>query len=227
VSPTQGNAVIQTFINTGSATQPFGPLGATPPKTTAPVLTPSAQFLAFSPKFLGGATVVVNNVLLTGSAAQIIVGSGPGMAATVDLYPGNASSSSVKTTLAPLMAFHPFAAGFRGGVNVASTGALVTVGAGVGGNSQLQEWAITPGSPPTASLVFQVASVFPNQLAPLEIVMNSTDTVFALGNDAPSSLVHVIGIPQFSGPLQFYTQLLADTNSAFNGGFYLALDVNS
>ncbi|HTQ37931.1 MAG TPA: VCBS repeat-containing protein [Pirellulales bacterium] len=227
VSPTQGNAVIQTFTNTGMAAQPFGPLGATPPNTTAPVLTPSTQFLAFSPKFLGGATVVVNDVLLTGAGAQIIVGSGPGMAATVDLYPGNANNSSVKTTLAPLMAFNPFAAGFRGGVNVASMGALVTVGAGVGGNSELQEWAILPGAPPTASLVFQVASVFPNKLAPLQVVTNSTDLVFALGNDAPSSLVHVIGIPQFSNPLQFYTQLLADPDAAFNGGFYLALDVNS
>ncbi|HZZ26464.1 MAG TPA: VCBS repeat-containing protein [Pirellulales bacterium] len=224
VSPTQGNAVIQTFINTGMAVQPFGPL--TGPMPGVGFLNPTTQFLAFSPKFLGGANVVVNNVLLTGSSAQIIVGSGPGMAATVDIFPGNANGN-VKTTLAPLTAFNPFAAGFRGGVNVASMGALVTVGAGVGGNSALQEWTIIPIPTPTASLVFQVSSVFPNKLAPLQVVTNSTGFVMALTNDAPASLSHVIAVPQFFGPLQFYTQLLADPDPAFNGGFYLALDVNS
>jgi len=217
---------VQTFINTKNPAQPFGPLGATPPKATAPVLTPSTQFLAFSPKFLGGATVVVNDVLLTGTGAQIIVGSGPGMPATVNIFPGNASGS-VKTALAPLTSFSPFVKGFRGGVTVASMGALVTVGAGIGGHASFQEWSILPGSPPTASLVIEIDNVFLNTNAPLQIATNSTAFIVAQGNDAPTTTSDIIATPNFSGGAPFSTQLLADSSSAFAGGFYLALDVNS
>jgi hypothetical protein len=225
VTPTLGNAVVQTFINTKNAAQPFGPLGATPPKATAPVLAPTTQFLAFSPKFLGGATVVVNDVLQTGTSAQIIVGSGPGMPATVNIFPGNASGS-VKTTLVPLASFNPFVKGFRGGVTVASMGTLVTVGAGIGGHSSFQEWSVLPGAPPTTTLVIEIDNVFLNSKAPLQIATNLTDFIVTQGNDAPSSS-NLIGTPKFSGGAPFFTQLIAESNSAFAGGFYIALDVDS
>lgn len=226
VTPTLGNAVVQTFINTKNAAQPFGPLGATPPKATAPVLTPTTQFLAFSPKFLGGATIVVNDVLLTGTSAQIIVGSGPGMPATVDIFPGNATGS-VKTTLAPLASFNPFVKGFCGGVTVASMGALITVGAGIGGHSSFQEWSVLPGAPPTTTLVIEIDNVFLNSNAPLQIATNLTGFIVAQGNDAPSTTSNLIGTPNFSGGAPFFTQLLTDTSTAFAGGFYIALDVDS
>jgi hypothetical protein len=226
VSPTLGTAVVQTFINTKNAAQPFGPLGTTSPKATAPVLTPTTQFLAFSPKFLGGATVVVNDVLLTGTSAQIIAGSGPGMPATVNIFPGNATGS-VKTALVPLTFFNPFAKGFRGGVDVASMGALVTVGAGIGGNSTFQEWSISPGAPPTASLTIQISNVFLNSNAPLQIATNSTAFIVTQGNDAPSATSNLIGTPNFSGGAPYFTQLPVDVSNAFGGGFYIALDVNS
>jgi hypothetical protein len=226
VSPTPGTAVVQTFINTKMAAQPFGPLGATPAGATAPLLTPTTQFLAFSPKFLGGATVVVNDVLLTGTGAQIIVGSGPGMPATVNIFPGNATGS-VKTALAPLTFFHPFVTGFRGGVTVASMGTLVTVGAGIGGNSTFQEWSILPGAPPTVSLVIQISNVFLDSKAPLQIATNLTDFIVAQGNDAPSTTSNLIGTPKFSGGPPYFTQLPVDVSNAFGGGFYIALDVNS
>jgi hypothetical protein len=226
VSPTLGKAIVQTFINTGMAAQPFGPLGATLPHATAPVLPPTTQFLAFNPNFLGGATVVVNDVLLTGAGAQIIVGSGPGMRATVNIFPGNATGN-VKTALVPLTSFNPFVTGFRGGVTVASMGALVTVGAGIGGHSTFQEWNILPGSPPTVSLTTQISNVFLNSIAPLQVATNSTHFVVAQGNDAPSVTSNLIGTPNFSGSPPYFTQLLADANPAFAGGFYIALDVNS
>jgi hypothetical protein len=226
VTPTLGTAVVQTFINTKMAAAPFGPLGTTPPKATAPVLAPSTQFLAFSPKFLGGATVVVNDVLLTGTSAQIIVGSGPGMPATVNIFPGNATGS-VKTALVPLTFFNPFIKGFRGGVDVASMGALVTVAAGIGGNSTFQEWSVLPGAPPTDTLVIQISNVFLDSKAPLQIATNLTDFIVTQGNDAPSTTSNALGTPKFSGGAPYFTQLLVDPSATFADGFYIALDVDS
>jgi hypothetical protein len=226
VSPTLGAAVVQTFINTKMAAQPFGPLGAIPTGATAPLLAPTTQFLAFSPKFLAGATIVVNDVLLTGTGAQIIVGSGPGMPATVNIFPGNATGS-VKMALPPLVSFNPFVKGFRGGVTVASMGTLVTVGAGIGGNSTFQEWSILPGAPPTATLVAQVSNVFLDSKSPLQIATNRTDFIVAQGNDAPPTSINLIGTPKFSGLPPLFTQLIAESSTIYAGGFFLALDVNS
>jgi len=226
VAPTLGKATIQTFINTKTPATPFGPLGTVPPKATAPVLTPTTQFLAFAPKFVSGASVVVNDVLLTGTSAQIIIGSGPGMPSTVNIFPGNAAGPT-NAALAPLATFQPFVKGFRGGVNVASTGAIITVGAGIGGHSTIQQYIVTPGSPPTVVLTAQIINVFLDSKAPLQIATNLTHFIVAQGNDAPSATSNIIATPNFSGMPPFSTTLLNDATPPFAGGFFIALDVNS
>ena len=94
------------------------------PSTDAISDTPSKQFYAFASKFRGGADVIVadmgkfyNGVTYDAytpdGKAEIIVGSGSGMQAAVDVYDVSATPKVVDTIL-------PFANSFKGGVTLSA-----------------------------------------------------------------------------------------------------------
>jgi Galactose oxidase, central domain len=76
------------------------------------------EFTAWSTSFIGGSTVAVAHLKpsVPGSWADIIVGSGSGMAGTINAYDVTLN----KKTYIPFESFVPFGTAFRGGVNVAA-----------------------------------------------------------------------------------------------------------
>jgi len=95
-------------------------------------------FMAWTKKFIGGSSVAAAD--LTGDGkAEIILGSGSGMRATINVY----NVSTAATTYSPIRTILPFANKFKGGVSV-SVGRLnadgtpdIIAGAGPSGNSQV------------------------------------------------------------------------------------------
>ncbi len=73
------------------------------------------DFTAWASTFIGGSTVAVADVNSDGRG-DIIVGSGSGMAGTINTYDVTLN----KKSYTPLKSFTPFGTGFRGGVNVSA-----------------------------------------------------------------------------------------------------------
>ena len=88
--------------------------------STAP--TVYREFTAWGTRFLGGSSVAVADLNLDGRA-DVIVGSGPGMAPTIDVF----NVSTATSASAPFRVMTPFASTYRGGVNVTA----ISAGSGV------------------------------------------------------------------------------------------------
>ena len=124
---------------------------------------PIRRFNAFPTSFIGGSTIATANIL--GSAiADVIVGSGSGMRATVRVFDVTTFGAG---TLNPPVArtYFPFEAAFRGGVSVAAGDvnddgfADIVVGAGQGGSGRVETLNGTiPGRSIIASGTFQMYS---------------------------------------------------------------------
>jgi hypothetical protein len=104
-APTRGVSDIRVFHNQ------FTTVPATP-------MILLREFTAWSPTFIGGSTVAVAHLKpsVPGSWADIIVGSGSGMAGTINAYDVTIN----KKTYVPFESFVPFGTAFRGGVNVSA-----------------------------------------------------------------------------------------------------------
>jgi hypothetical protein len=140
--PSYGAAQVRVFL---------GQAGADPIANS-----PYKPFLAFPSSFIGGGVVAVadmgkmsgtsfvNTLDLVGPKAEIIVGSGAGTKATVKVFEMSGTPNAVRT-------FNPFSTSmptFSGGVSLhvapinAGDGVPdIVVGAGSGGNSQVEVWA--------------------------------------------------------------------------------------
>ncbi|HEY1376608.1 MAG TPA: VCBS repeat-containing protein, partial [Gemmataceae bacterium] len=81
-------------------------------------ITLEASFLAFAPGFTGGVSVAAGDITGDGRA-EVVVGAGPGGGPHVRSFIVNPFISVVPVP-GPLGSFFAFAAGFRGGVNVAA-----------------------------------------------------------------------------------------------------------
>jgi hypothetical protein len=138
VAPTFGQAEVRVFF-----TNPLAP----DPVPNSPNIT----FVAFSPMFMGGADVTVADMgaFLNGATinaatpdgkAEIIVGSGPGMTTTIQVYDMTGPPAIVDTVI-------PFGGAFSGGVDVQTARVDadlipdIIVGAGDGGGSQVEIWS--------------------------------------------------------------------------------------
>jgi protocatechuate 3,4-dioxygenase beta subunit len=137
-----GRTEVRVFYNSFDASQPF--LDPIPD-------TPSKKFYAFSSSFLGGADVIVVDMgkFLNGTVqsattpdgkAEIIVGSGPGMRATIQVYDVSGTPKIVDTIL-------PFASTFQGGVTLSTARVNadaipdIIVAAGLQGGSTVEIWS--------------------------------------------------------------------------------------
>ncbi len=136
--PSQGTAEVKVFLN-----QSVG--GTVSFKTT-----PYKDFLAFPSTMISGAVIAaadMGHMLANGTftngldgKAEIVVGTGPGTAASVRVFDVSGTPTLVRS-------FAPFTAGFNGGVFLA-TGQLsssdpapaIVVGAGVNGGSKVEVW---------------------------------------------------------------------------------------
>ena len=134
---------------------------------------PYRDFLAFPASFIGGAVVAAadmgsispttglfDDTLLDGKA-EIIVGSGAGMTATVKVFDVSGMTTPTPTTVAtPVASFTPFSTAttsYQGGVSLsvarftASLTPDIVVGAGADGGSLVDVWAWNNTSPATLS----------------------------------------------------------------------------
>ena len=123
---------------------------------------PYRDFLAFPASFIGGAVVAAadmgstpvangpfDNLILDGKA-EIVVGSGAGMTATVDVFDvSRMTTLTPNATATPVASFNPFNAavtGYQGGVSLsvapisADLVPDIVVGAGVNGGSLVDVW---------------------------------------------------------------------------------------
>lgn len=155
--------------------------GAADPVANAP----SRTLQPFASNFGGGATVTAADVgtfsgskLVSASPdgiAELVVGTGPGRRATVNVY------NAVPTTPTLVNTFQPISLGFSGGVAVSTLYASaagvadqILVAAGIGGGSKVQTFSGT-GKIPTASFAAfagnraQVVPVFAAALSSSEI----------------------------------------------------------
>ena len=155
--------------------------GAADPVANAP----SRTLQPFASNFGGGATVTAADVgTFSGSTlvsaspdgiAELVVGTGPGRRATVNVY------NAVPTTPTLVNTFQPISLGFSGGVAVSTLYASaagvadqILVAAGIGGGSKVQTFSGT-GKIPTASFAAfagsraQVVPVFAAALSSSEI----------------------------------------------------------
>jgi hypothetical protein len=219
VSPSRGVSEIRAYLNQQTAT-PFN-------------VNQRNTFLAFDRTFIGGATVAAGDVLGTGTA-EIIVGSGSGMRATVRVFDG-LTNSGLTTPAASVGQILPFATTFRGGVSVAvanlnaDANFEIVVGAGVGGGSQLAVYDSTnfgtPTATPAAPYSGTNSAVGPN--APLRIAALSADLngdgvndlFVAQGPDGRSQKIR--RVPLAGAAVDF----LMENAAEFRNGFYLATDV--
>ena len=130
--------------------------------------TPIRQMQPFGPAFRGGVTVATADIgtfsgsTLTSAApdgvAEVIVGSGPGIPATVKSYNAVSSPPVVVNTIKPI------SQGYSGGVSVAalpgatSAAAGVLVSAGVNGGSKVETYRGTSKIPAASFAAFGGAS---------------------------------------------------------------------
>ena len=138
--PSWGPAEVRVFYN-------MGVIGGAPVFST----TPNIDFLAFPSSFIGGAVVAASSEgTMSNGVPQIIVGSGAGMKATVEVFNANSILSNSPPTLAtPTASFMPFnniTPPLQGGVSLAvaqltsTLNQSIVVGAGTGGQSLVNIW---------------------------------------------------------------------------------------
>ncbi len=205
-APSRGVSDIRVFLNR-SATQPGNVFSN----------SPSMHFEAFGDEFIGGSTVAVADISGDG-LAEVIVGSGSGMPATVRVF-------DLATGSAQAIAEHlPFGEDFRGGVDLSlgqvagdSTPDLI-VGAGVTGESQV---AILDGA--TGDVISRFEA-FAEQL--------SRSAVRVVGKDLDAdgvidTIFTGLGTDQRTPEIRAYTvdgqlvdAVLADFDG-FDGGYFL------
>jgi len=138
--PSWGPAEVRVFKN-------LGVVGGMPVFSS----TPSMDFLAFPSSFVGGAVVAAANLgTMPSHTPQIIVGSGSGMKATVEVFNVSSAPPTSPPTLAtPVASFNPFntiSPQLVGGVSLSvaqlSSNPIqsIVVGAGAGGHSLVNIW---------------------------------------------------------------------------------------
>ena len=158
--------------------------GAADPVANAP----SRTFQPFASNFGGGATVTAADVgTFSGSTlvsaspdgiAELVVGTGPGRRATVNVY------NAVPTTPTLVNTFQPISLGFSGGVAVSTLYASaagvadqILVAAGIGGGSKVQTFSGT-GKIPTAS--FAAFAGNRAQIVPVYAAALSSSEIFSV-----------------------------------------------
>jgi hypothetical protein len=140
--PTDAAAEVKVFLNTSTGS------------TVSFQTTPFRDFLAFPSTYISGGVLAAADMgskpangpftnTLDGKA-EIVVGSGPGMPATVEVF-------DVSGTPTLVQSFTPFGPSFNGGVFLSAgqiihgpantTPSDIVVGAGVMGGSQVEAWA--------------------------------------------------------------------------------------
>ncbi len=207
VVPSRGSANVRVFENL-SATQP-DPIAA----------TAARQFLALGKNFRGGASLALADMdLAPGGKAEIIVGSGPGLRATVSVFDVQASAPSY----APIRQFLPLTPKFRGGVFVAA-GQIdvdgvpdILVGAGTGGGAKVEIHSGAGGG-------------LLNNLTPLPTAHRGIVRLAAKDFDGDGLIDDVFAAPggragsvrRFSPLSAAAVDFLLETSLDFRGGFYL------
>ena len=162
---------------------------AVTPGSADPVANaPSRTLQPFASNFGGGATVTAADVgTFSGSTlvsaspdgiAELVVGTGPGRRATVNVY------NAVPTTPTLVNTFQPISLGFSGGVAVSTlyAGAAgvadqILVAAGIGGGSKVQTFSGT-GKIPTAS--FAAFAGNRAQIVPVYAAALSSSEIFSV-----------------------------------------------
>jgi type VI secretion system secreted protein VgrG len=204
-------------------------------KPTFDASHPYREFLAFPASFIGGAVVAAADMGSTPLAngpfqpgafdhkAEIVVGSGPGMEATVKVFDvSRMTTLTPGTVVAAAGSFHPFNAattGYQGGVSLSvariSSNLVpdIVVGAGVNGRSLVDVYAWNNNSPPTltslsANGIGFAAFTGASQTAPVEVAALDTtgdgiaDTILAAqGPGGTTDQIHAFKITRVS-PLQ-------------------------
>ena len=204
--------------------------------------TPIKSFFAFPASFVGGATVGVVSLgkLIAGvfvanpdgssldDTAEIVVGSGPGMRATVNIFDVSGEPTLVRTVL-------PFAATFTGGVFL-DIGRInadqipdLAIGAGGGGNSQVEVWDVQP-SPPvrlssfTAYVITEEGVLRSNQ-SPVRVALQDTN-----GDGVADRLIVAQGTDGKSREIRIFHPLspelidtIMESDEDFFGEYFLAV----
>jgi protocatechuate 3,4-dioxygenase beta subunit len=159
--PSYGPAEVRVFRN----------LGVVNGVPTFDAAHPYRDFLAFPSSFIGGAVVAaadmgstVNNAFVNtlDGKAEIIVGSGAGMTATVEVFDVSALTTLTPTSRpTPVASFTPYSSStttFQGGVSLAVARVNadsipdIVVGAGANGRSLVDVWAWNTSTASLASL---------------------------------------------------------------------------
>ena len=164
--------------------------------------TPYLDFLAFPSSFIGGASIAAAGVGSTPNGdAEIIVGSGAGMAATVEVFDvSSLTTTSPAVQATPLATFNPFSTStmtFYGGVSLAvaqfTANSLpdIVVGAGAGGQSMVEVWGWNSGTDTLAKLAGAgegfAAFTDPSSNAPIQL------TTLSNANGIANAIVVVQG----------------------------------
>ena len=214
--PSYGPAEVRVFRN-------LGVVGGVP---TFDGAHPYRDFLAFPSSFIGGAVVAVadmgstpNNTPFVNTLdgkAEIIVGSGAGMKATVEVYDVSHMTSLTPTVRpAPATSFTPFSTSsttFKGGVSIsvarvnADSIPDIVVGAGCNGRSLVDVWAWNTATATLSSLSVSGSNGFaaftdPSRNAPVQVTTLDSngdgvaDSIFAVqGSGGKSSQVVKLNI---------------------------------
>ncbi len=146
-APSYGLADIRVFHNQFTA-NPAAPM------------TLFREFNPFGTSFIGGATVAAADMTGNGKA-DIIVGSGPGMAPVIEVFNPYSTFGVTRSYDAPI---HPFTTSFRGGVWVSAIGKtanltapLIVASQGNSGTSQVQLFSVNT----TTNMATQTGSFQP------------------------------------------------------------------
>ncbi len=119
--PTRGVAEVRVFENQGPIQNEALVNNGSPITPRWINADPARQFAAFDTTFIGGASVAVGDLMGFGGAGQIVVGSGSGMRATVNVFdvfdPDKFGPNDYLPS--PVRQFFPFGDDVRGGVDVA------------------------------------------------------------------------------------------------------------
>ncbi len=213
VAPSRGISTIRVFQNEFLVT----------PNTPMALFR---EFRAWSPSFIGGSTVAVADLNADGRG-DIVVGSGPGMQALIDVFDVTLPLSPFQTTYTPFRVMYPYALPYIGGVNVSA----INVGIGVPnplviasqGNSGTSIVRVFNGSNGALALTF-IAYTDKSRNAPVRTAPKVTsDGIFVIfvaqGSDGRNPGVKLFD--PISGQL-FQTLLQTDPTDPPFGGFFLA-----
>jgi hypothetical protein len=154
--PSWGPAEVRVFMNTGT-------VGA--PQFSS---TPTMDFLAFPSSFIGGAVVAASSEGTTPDhTPQIIVGSGAGMKATVEVFDFSTTSPTAPPLVSSFTPFSTITPPLQGGVSLSVAQLTsdptqsIVVGAGSGGQSLVNIWGWSSSTSSYASLSSAGVAGFP------------------------------------------------------------------